>query len=157
MYKRQAEALEFLKSVFKRTENADGGRVGMALGGAAKGIMEAIKLAQRGIKPFGQKQTYKQNVTQKGVSKEQFDEIFKKQLNRVPDEVSDEATGRGLYQSLLEAEAIITGQKLGLLTQEQRTKIATAMTKKVSKQIYDDPVSGLSNDCLLYTSPSPRD
>lgn len=145
-----AEALEFLKSVFKRTENADGGRVGMALGGAAKGIMEAIKLAQRGIKPFGQKQTYKQNVTQKGVSKEQFDEIFKKQLNRVPDEVSDEATGRGLYQSLLEAEAIITGQKLGLLTQEQRTKIATAMTKKVSKQIYDDPVSGLSNDYFEY-------
>ena len=145
-----AEALEFLKSVFKRTENADGGRVGMVLGGAAKGIMEAIKLAQRGIKPFGQKQTYKQNVTQKGVSKEQFDEIFKKQLNRVPDEVSDEATGRGLYQSLLEAEAIITGQKLGLLTQEQRTKIATAMTKKVSKQIYDDPVSGLSNDYFEY-------
>ena len=145
-----AEALEFLKSVFKRTENADGGRVGMALGGAAKGIMEAIKLAQRGIKPFGQKQTYKQNVTQKGVSKEQFDEIFKKQLNRVPDEVVDEPTGRGLYQSLLEAEAIITGQKLGLLTQEQRTKIATAMTKKVSKQIYDDPVSGLSNDYFEY-------
>ena len=145
-----AEALEFLKSVFKRTENADGGRVGMALGGAAKGIMEAIKLASRGIKPFGQKQTYKQKVTSKGVSKEQFDEIFEKQLNRVPDEVSDEATGRGLYQSLLEAEAIITGQKLGLLTQEQRTKIATAMTKKVSKQIYDDPVSGLSNDYFEY-------
>ena len=144
------EALEFLKNVFKRTENADGGRVGMALGGAAKGIMEAIKLASRGIKPFGQKQTYKQNVTQKGVSKEQFDEIFEKQLNRVPDEVSDEATGRGLYQSLLEAEAIITGQKLGLLTQAQRTKIATAMTKKVSKQIYDNPVSGLNNDYLEY-------
>ena len=145
-----AEALEFLKNVFKRTENADGGRVGMALGGAAKGIMEAIKLASRGIKPFGQKQTYKQNVTQKGVSKEQFDEIFEKQLNKVPDEVSDEATGRGLYQSLLEAEAVITGQKLGLLTQAQRTKIAKAMTEKVSKQIYDNPVSGLNNDYLEY-------
>ena len=144
------EALEFLKNVFKRTENADGGRVGMALGGAAKGIMEAIKLAARGIKPFGKKQTYKQNVTQKGVSKEQFDEIFEKQLNKVPDEVSDEATGRGLYQSLLEAEAVITGQKLGLLTQAQRTKIAKAMTEKVSKQIYDNPVSGLNNDYLEY-------
>ena len=42
-----------------------------ALGGAATGIMQAVKLAARGIKPFGQKQTYKQNVTQKGVSKEQ--------------------------------------------------------------------------------------
>ena len=145
-----AEALEFLKNVFKRTENADGGRVGMALGGAAKGIMEAIKLASRGIKPFGQKQTYKQKVKSKGVSKEQFDEIFEKQLNKVPDEVSDEATGRGLYQSLLEAEAVITGQKLGLLTQAQRTKIAKAMTEKVSKQIYDNPVSGLNNDYLEY-------
>ena len=145
-----AEALEFLKNVFKRTENADGGRVGMALGGAAKGIMEAIKLASRGIKPFGQKQTYKQKVTSKGVSKEQFDEIFEKQINKVPGEVSDEATGRGLYQSLLEAEAVITGQKLGLLTQAQRTKIAKAMTEKVSKQIYDNPVSGLNNDYLEY-------
>ena len=144
------EALEFLKSVFKRTKQAKGGRVGMALGGAAKGIMEAIKLASKGIKPFGQKQTYKQKVTSKGVSKEQFDEIFEKQLNRVPDEVSDEATGRGLYQSLLEAEAVITGQKLGLLTQAQRTKIAKAMTEKVSKQIYDNPVSGLSNDYFEY-------
>ena len=145
-----AEALEFLKNVFKRTENADGGRVDMALGGAAKGIMEAIKLASRGIKPFGQKQTYKQKVTSKGVSKEQFDEIFEKQLNRVPNEVVDEPTGRGLYQSLLEAEAVITGQKLGLLTQAQRTKIAQAMRDKVSKQIYDDPNPRLSNDYFEY-------
>ena len=144
------EALEFLKSVFNRTKQAKGGRVDMALGGAAKGIMEAIKLASRGIKPFGQKQTYKQNVTQKGVSKEQFDEIFEKQLNRVPNEVVDEPTGRGLYQSLLEAEAVITGQKLGLLTQEQRTKIAQAMRDKVSKQIYDDPNPRLSNDYFEY-------
>ena len=62
------EALEFLKSVFKRTKQAKGGRVGMALGGAAKGIMEAIKLAARGVKPFGQKQTYKQNVKNMGLS-----------------------------------------------------------------------------------------
>ena len=144
------EALEFLKSVFNRTKQAKGGRVDMALGGAAKGIMEAIKLAPRGIKPFGQKQTYKQNVTQKGVSKEQFDEIFEKQLNRVPNEVVDEPTGRGLYQSLLEAEAVITGQKLGLLTQAQRTKIAQAMRDKVSKQIYDDPNPRLSNDYFEY-------
>ena len=59
----------------------------MALGGAAEGIMEAIKLAARGIKPFGQKQTYKQKLHKRGVSNEQFDEIFEKQLNRVPDEV----------------------------------------------------------------------
>ena len=129
-----------------------GGRVGMLAGGSliGKGIMEAAKLAQRGIKPFGAKQTYKQNVTQKGVSNEQFDEIFKKQLNRVPDEVVDEPTGRGLNSSLLEAEAVITGQKLGLLTQAQRTKIAQAMRDKVAKQIYDDPNPRLSNDYFEY-------
>ena len=147
-----AEALQFLQDALKktRTRQADGGRVEMALGGAAKGIMEAVKLASRGIKPFGQKQTYKQKVTSKGVSKVQFDEIFEKELTRVPDEVVDEPTGRGLHTSLLEAEAIITGQKLGLLSQAQRTKIAKAMTEKVSKQIYDNPVAGLNNDYLEY-------
>ena len=145
-----AEALKMLKELMKRTKNAEGGRVGMALGGAAKGIMQAIKLAAKGIKPFGQKQTYKQKVTTKGVSNEQFDEIFKKQLNRVPDEVVDQATGEGLNTSLREAEAIITGQKLGLLSQAQRTKIAKAMTEKVSKQIYDDPNQSFNNDYLEY-------
>ena len=147
-----AEALQFLQDAIKkaRTKQADGGRVEMALGGAAKGIMEAIKLAARGVKPFGQKQTYKQKVTTKGVSQEQFDEIFEKQLNRVPDEVYDEPTGKGLHTSLLEAEAILTGQKLGLLSQAQRTKISKAMTEKVSKQIYDNPVAGISNDYLEY-------
>ena len=145
-----AEALKMLKELMKRTKNAEGGRVGMALGGAAKGIMQAIKLAAKGINPFGQKQTYKQKVTTKGVSNEQFDEIFKKQLNRVPDEVVDQATGEGLNTSLREAEAIITGQKLGLLSQAQRTKIAKAMTEKVSKQIYDDPNPRFNNDYLEY-------
>ena len=147
-----AEAMEFLKTIFKRTKQADGGRVGMFLGGSAigKGIMEAAKLAQKGIKPFGQKQTYKQKVTTKGVSPDQFDEIYQKQLARVPDEVYDQATGKGLHTSLLEAEAILTGQKLGLLTQSQRSQIAKAMTNKVRRQIYDEPVSGLSNEYLEY-------
>ena len=147
---------EFLRMLYKEQGSDSGfnmgGRVGMLAGGSliGKGIMEAAKLAQRGMKPFGAKQTYKQNVTQKGVSNEQFDEIFKKQLNRVPDEVVDEPTGRGLNSSLLEAEAVITGQKLGLLTQAQRTKIAQAMRDKVAKQIYDDPNPRLSNDYFEY-------
>ena len=147
------EATKFLQDALKRTttKQKDGGRVHAAFGKfIGEGIMQAARLANKGIKPFGQKQTYKQKMDIRGVSNDQFNEILKKQLNRVPDEVSDEATGRGLYQSLLEAEAIITGQKLGLLTQAQRTKIATAMTKKVSKQIYDNPVSGLNNDYLEY-------
>jgi len=130
-----------------------GGRVGMALGGGImnvfKGVGEAGKLAARGVKPFGAKQTYKQNVTMKGLSDDQFDEIFKKELAKVPDEVSDQATADGLYQSLREAEAIITGQKLGLLNQEQRTSIATAMKDKVRDQIYGDNAR-FSNDYLEY-------
>jgi hypothetical protein len=145
-----AAALEFLKNAMKRTKQAEGGRVELGIGGAASGIMQAIKLAAKGIKPFGQKQTYKQKVTKKGVTDDQFKIIFNDQLRRVPDEVYDEPTGKGLHTSLLQAEAILTGQKLGLMTQTQRTKIAKAMRDKVAKQIYDNPVSGLSNDYLEY-------
>jgi hypothetical protein len=157
MIKEDPEGSEnFIKMLFREggsePQMSQGGRVNMFAGGPliGKGIMEAAKLAQRGIKPFGAKQTYKQNITQKGVSEGQFKTIFDDQLTRVPDEVVDEATGMGLNTSLKEAEAILTGQKLGLLTQAQRTKIATAMTDKVRKQIYDNPVSGLNNDYLEY-------
>lgn len=157
MIKEDPEGSEkFIRMLFREggsePQMSQGGRVNMFLGGPliGKGIMEAAKLAQRGIKPFGAKQTYKQNITQKGVSEGQFKTIFDDQLTRVPDEVVDEATGMGLNTSLKEAEAILTGQKLGLLTQAQRTKIATAMTDKVRRQIYDNPVAGLNNDYLEY-------
>jgi hypothetical protein len=149
-------AENFIRMLFKEGGSEPqfnkGGRVNMFAGGPliGKGIMEAAKLAQRGIKPFGAKQTYKQNITQKGVTDDQFKIIFNDQLRRVPDEVYDEPTGKGLYTSLLEAEAILTGQKLGLMTQAQRTKLAKAMRDKVAKQIYDNPASGLSNDYLEY-------
>jgi hypothetical protein len=147
------EATKFLQDALKRTttKQKDGGRVHAAFGKfIGEGIMQAAKLANKGIKPFGQKQTYKQKMDIRGVSNDQFNEILKKQLNRVPDEVSDEATGRGLYQSLLEAEAIITGQKLGLLNPGQRKRIAESMTEKVKNQIYENPVPGLNNDYLEY-------
>ena len=147
------EATKFLQDALKRTttKQKDGGRVHAAFGKfIGEGIMQAAKLANKGIKPFGQKQTYKQKMDIRGVSNDQFNEILTKQLNRVPDEVSDEATGRGLYQSLLEAEAIITGQKLGLLNPGQRKRIAESMTEKVKNQIYENPVPGLNNDYLEY-------
>ena len=147
------EATKFLQDALKRTttKQKDGGRVHAAFGKfIGEGIMQAAKLANKGIKPFGQKQTYKQKIDIRGVSNDQFNEILEKQLNRVPDEVSDEATGRGLYQSLLEAEAIITGQKLGLLNPGQRKRIAESMTEKVKNQIYENPVPGLNNDYLEY-------
>ena len=129
----------------------DGGRVGMFKGGKliGEGIEQAARLILSGKKPFGQKQTYRQKVKMKGVSDDQFDKIFQEQLKRVPDEVDDQATADGLYQSLREAEAIITGQKLGLLNQEQRTSIAKAMKDKVRDQIFGDN-SRLSNDYLEY-------
>jgi hypothetical protein len=118
-----------------------------------EGITQAAKLAQKGIKPFGKKQTYKQKVTNKGVSEDQFDDIFKKQLDRVPDEVVDDATAHGLKKSLDEAEDILIGVKFGLLNQAQRTKIANAMTDKVKKQIYKEN-SGLGNEYLEYMDDS---
>ncbi len=115
-----------------------------------RGIGQAAKLADRGIRPFGQKQTYKQNVITKGVGEQQFNEIYDQFLNKVPDRVIDEPSGKALHTGLMEAEAVMTGQKLGLLNQEQRAKIAYAMTDKIKRQIYDDPVPGLNNDYLEY-------
>tara|TARA_B100000073_G_scaffold50538_1_gene37251 strand:- start:65 stop:1279 length:1215 start_codon:yes stop_codon:yes gene_type:complete len=132
---------------------SQGGRVGKFGGGIMnvfKGIGQAAKLADRGIRPFGQKQTYKQKVVNRGVGEQQFNEIYDQFMNKVPDEVVDEPSGKALHTALLDAEAIITGQKLGLMNQEQRAKLAYAMTEKVKKQIYQNPVSGLSNDYLEY-------
>jgi len=146
----------FLQSMYKAAGSQsgfnEGGRVGMFKGGKllGEGIEQAARLILSGKKPFGKKQTYKQKVKIKGVSDDQFDKIFQEQLKRVPDEVSDQATADGLHQSLREAEAIITGQKLGLLNQEQRTSIATAMKDKVRNQIYGEGNSRLSNDYLEY-------
>ena len=147
-----AVAFQFLKDAMKRTKQAEGGRVGMLAGGSliGKGIVQAAKLAQRGIKPFGQKQTYKQKVITKGVGEQQFNEIYDQFMNKIPDEIVDEPSGKALHTGLMEAEAVMTGQKLGLLNQEQRAKIAYAMTDKIKRQIYDNPVPGLNNDYLEY-------
>ena len=68
------EALKAMESLLnpKRTLNAAGGRIGMGFGGQlGKGIMQAIKHAQKGFKPFGEKQTYKQNVKKVGLANEE--------------------------------------------------------------------------------------
>ena len=132
---------------------SQGGRVGMFGGGIMnvfRGIGQAAKLADKGIRPFGQKQTYKQTLLKKGISDDQFKIVFKKQLDEVPDEIYDQPTGKAMHTALLNAEAILTGQKLGLLTQTQRSQIAKAMADKVKRQIYDEPVAGLSNEYLEY-------
>ena len=79
----------------KRTLNAAGGRVGMLTGGLAKGIMQAVKQAQKGFKPFGEKQTYKQNLQNLGLANEQalvsnfankLDKIMKTKQSQIPEE-----------------------------------------------------------------------
>ena len=158
MIKAQPELGEMLiRKLFRASGSqppfSRGGRVGMFGGGIMnvfRGIGQAAKLADRGIRPFGQKQTYKQNVITKGVGEQQFNEIYDQFLNKVPDRVIDEPSGKALHTGLMEAEAVMTGQKLGLLNQEQRAKIAYAMTDKIKRQIYDDPVPGLNNDYLEY-------
>ncbi len=147
------EATKFLRDALKRTttKQKDGGRVHAAFGKfIGEGIMQAAKLANKGIKPFGQKQTYKQKIDIRGVSNDQFNEILKKQLERIPDEVVDQPTGEALKFGLDEAEDILTGVKLGLLNPGQRKRIAESMTEKVKNQIYENPVSGLSNEYLEY-------
>ena len=65
------EAMEGLMNP-KRTLNAAGGRIGMGFGGQlGKGIMQAVKQAKKGFKPFGEKQTYKQNVNKVGLANEE--------------------------------------------------------------------------------------
>ena len=130
---------------------SEGGRVNAFLGKFfSEGIGQAAKLASKGFKPFGQKQTYKQKVVNRGVGEQQFNEIYDQFMNKIPDEVVDQPTGEALYKGLVEAEAIMTGQKLGLMNQEQRAKLAYAMSDKVKKQIYDNPVPGMNNDYLEY-------
>lgn len=88
------EAMEGLMNP-KRTLNAAGGRVGMLTGGLAKGIMQAVKQAQKGFKPFGEKQTYKQNLQNLGLANEQalvsnfankLDKIMKTKQSQIPEE-----------------------------------------------------------------------
>ena len=89
------EAMEGLMNP-KRTLNAAGGRIGMGFGGQlGKGIMQAVKHAKKGFKPFGEKQTYKQNLQNLGLANEQalvsnfankLDKIMKTKQSQIPEE-----------------------------------------------------------------------
>jgi len=86
MIERDPEGFEALleqmvKDGFGESFN-QGGRVGMFAGGKliGKGIMEAAKLAKRGMKPFGEKQTYKQKVKRVGL--DEFQGAMKKEFDK---------------------------------------------------------------------------
>ena len=149
------EALEFLKSVFKRTKQAKGGRVDMALGGAAKGIMEAIKLAARGIKPFGKKQTYKQNVKTLGLSNfDQVEVITSKQI----DELRNANDVEGLLEML---EDVVSGKKFGMANPAQRK----VLQENIEEALGDIPLNRDSRERLSeeyfnmmeYYKPDPKE
>jgi len=116
-----AAALEFLKNAMKRTKQADGGRIELGIGGAASGIMQAIKLAAKGIKPFGQKQTYKQKVKmvglqelQKGMKKEFDMELYKINKGRAG---NPEAELFDLY------EDVMSGKRYSMLPDKTRQEM----------------------------------
>ena len=101
-----------------------GGRVGMFAGGSliGKGIMEAAKLAQKGVKPFGAKQTYKQNV--KMVGMDEFQEAMKKEfdlelykINKVRGQGNPEAELFDLY------EDVLSGKRYSMLPDKTRQEM----------------------------------
>jgi len=116
-------ALEAFEGILnpKRTLNADGGRIELGIGGAASGIMQAIKLAAKGIKPFGQKQTYKQKVKmvglqelQKGMKKEFDMELYKINKGRAG---NPEAELFDLY------EDVMSGKRYSMLPDKTRQEM----------------------------------
>ena len=152
-----AEALNFLQAALKktRTKQAGGGRVEMALGGAAKGIMEAIKLAARGVKPFGQKQTYKQNVKNMGLSNfDQVEVVTSKQI----DELRNANDVDGLFEML---EDVVSGKKFGMANPAQRK----VLQENIEEALNDIPLNKDSRERLSedyfnmmeYYKPAPKE
>ena len=152
-----AEALNFLQDALKktRTKQADGGRVEMALGGAAKGIMEAIKLAAKGVKPFGQKQTYKQNVKNMGLSNfDQVEVVTSKQI----DELRNANDVDGLFEML---EDVVSGKKFGMANPAQRK----VLQENIEEALNDIPLNRDSRERLAedyfnmmeYYKPAPKE
>ena len=148
------EALEKLDTK-NRKPNAYGGRIGFNLGGVGKGIMEAVKLATKGIKPFGQKQTYNQNVKTMGLSNfDQVEVITSKQI----DELRNANDVDGLFEML---EDIVSGKKFGMANSAQR-KI---LQENIEEALNDIPLNKDSRERLSedyfnmmeYYKPDPED
>ena len=127
----------------------------MALGGAAKGIMEAIKLAARGIKPFGKKQTYKQNVKTLGLSNfDQVEVITSKQI----DELRNANDVEGLLEML---EDVVSGKKFGMANPAQRK----VLQENIEEALGDIPLNRDSRERLSeeyfnmmeYYKPDPKE
>jgi hypothetical protein len=111
----------------KRTLNADGGRVGMLSGGLAKGIMQAVIAAKKGFKPFGEKQTYKQNVTKLGLTNENaLLNNFKVKLTGIMDMRQSQVPEEDLLNLF---EDIATGKKYDMASPKSKQLMLGATMK----------------------------
>ena len=134
-----------------------GGRVGMFAGGSliGKGIMEAAKLAARGVKPFGAKQTYKQNVKNMGLSNfDQVEVVTSKQI----DELRNANDVDGLFEML---EDVVSGKKFGMANPAQRK----VLQENIEEALNDIPLNRDSRERLSedyfnmmeYYKPAPKE
>ena len=119
----------------KRTLNADGGRVGMLSGGLAKGIMQAVNAARKGFKPFGEKQTYKQNLQNLGLANEnalvnnftnRLEKIMKTRQSQIPEE--------DLYDLF---ENIATGKQYDMVSTPIKKDMLAAVMQAMRKRNVD--------------------
>ena len=115
-----------------------GGRVGMFMGGIPAAFKSVAKLVNRGIKPFGQKQTYRQKV--KNVGTGNFDEIDMKTSIEV-----DKLTKANDVDGLIDMyESVLSGSSYGTLNPKQRKDIAT----KIRDAFEEIPLDRRSQDDL---------
>ena len=120
----------------KRTLNAAGGRIGMGFGGQlGKGIMQAVKQAKKGFKPFGEKQTYKQNLQNLGLANEKalvsnfankLDKIMKTRQSQIPEE--------DLYDLF---ENIATGKQYDMVSTPIKKDMLAAVMQAMRKRNVD--------------------
>ena len=129
-----------------------GGRVGMFAGGKliGEGIMQAAKLAQKGIRPWGSKQIHRQNVKKMGASNfDTIDKITKTDVTSLADARDPEGLIR-MY------EDVLSGRKYGILSDPQRQTVLETIEdgfREISgdKSFLEDIGADLSNMKQYYS------
>jgi len=137
------EALKAMEGLLnpKRTLNAAGGRIGMGFGGQlGKGIMQAINAARKGFKPFGEKQTYKQNVKKVGLANEEA-------LVRNFERESIGAKEEKLFDIY---EDIATGKRYDMVSQSTKKDMLAALEQRMREVNVD---GGDFQNFMMYLTP----
>jgi hypothetical protein len=119
------ELLRKLYDLYGIETAANGGRIGMFAGGKllGEGIMQAAKLAKKGIKPFGKKQTYKQKVTK--VGEDEFQKAMKQHFDKELYLINKVKGPRGNPEAELFDlyEEIASKQRYSMLPEATRSKM----------------------------------